>query len=198
MDLPSDLVEGGTKGKALTLLHAWKDQLWEMGGEEKPPGPRLLQGGMGEEDDTDEEGTDDESEAAAEVQSKIVENKGVPKELSQEGAYPRGGGCESCYLNFADVSNALRDALLESISVTLSKLPPGSFPIPPSIFYETHILPYRSFQLIKAAKTPVDIKHSGFKSLTAFLKVCVKEGLVKTKETKGGTVVTGTNQLRAF
>lgn len=197
MDLPSDLVEGGTKGKALTLLHAWKDQLWEMGGEEKPPGPRLLQGGMGEEGDTDEEGTDDESEAAAEVQSKIVENKGVPKELSQEGAYPRGG-CESCYLNFADVSNALRAALLESISVTLSKLPPGSFPIPPSIFYETHILPYRSFQLIKAAKTPVDIKHSGFKSLTAFLKVCVKEGLVKTKETKGGTVVTGTNQLRAF
>lgn len=91
MDLPSDLVEGGTKGKALTLLHAWKDQLWEMGGEEKPPGPRLLQGGMGEEADTDEEGTDDESEAAAEVQSKIVENKGVPKELSQEGAYPRGG-----------------------------------------------------------------------------------------------------------
>jgi len=192
MDLPSDLVEGGTKGKALTLLHAWKDQLWEMGGEEKPLGPRLLQGGMDEEDNTD-----DESEAAAEVQSKIVENKGVPKELSQEGAYPRGV-YESCYLNVADVSNALRAALLESISFTLSKLPPGSFPIPPSIFYETYILPYRSFQLIKAAKTPVDIKHSGFKSLTAFLKVCVKEGLVKTKETKGGTVVTGTNQLRVL
>jgi len=202
MDLPSDLVEGGTKGKALTLLHAWKDQLWEMGGEEKPPRPRLLQGGMDEEDeteedDTDEEGTCDESKAAAEMQPEIVKNGSVPKELSQEGAYPRGM-CKSCRLNVVDVSNALRTALLESISVTLSKLPPGSFPIPPSIFYETYILPYRSFQLIKAAKTPVDIKHSGFKSLTAFLKVCVKEGLVKTKETKGGTVVTGANQLRVF
>ena len=27
MAIPSDLVEGGTKGKALSLLHAWKDLL---------------------------------------------------------------------------------------------------------------------------------------------------------------------------
>jgi len=44
--------------------------------------------------------------------------------------------------------------------------------------------------------TPVDIKHSEFKSLTAFLKACAKEGLIKIKETKGGMVVISTNQLR--
>jgi translation initiation factor 2D len=75
--------------------------------------------------------------------------------------------------------------------VTLSKLPPGSFPITPSIFYETYIFPYRSFQLTKAANTPVDIKHSGFKSLTVFLKASAKEGLIKIKESKGGIVITG-------
>ena len=42
-----------------------------------------------------------------------------------------------------------------------------------------------------AADTPVDIKHSGFKSLTVFLKASAKEGLIKIKETKGGVVLTG-------
>jgi translation initiation factor 2D len=38
----------------------------------------------------------------------------------------------------------------------------------------------------------VDIKHSGHKSLTAFLKASAKEGLIKLKESKGEVVVTGT------
>ena len=87
MVIPSDLVEGGTKGKALTLLHAWKDQLWEMGGEEKPPRPQLLRGSPGEEDDTDGEQTGKESEGDAETQLKIVENGDPPKDLSREGVY---------------------------------------------------------------------------------------------------------------
>lgn len=95
------------------------------------------------------------------------------------------------------MSNALKSALLESISATLSKLPPGSFPITPSIFYETYIIPYRSFQLTKATNTPVDIKHSGFKSLTVFLKASAKEGLIKIKESKGGVVITGMYQSPA-
>ena len=41
--------------------------------------------------------------------------------------------------------------------------------------------------------TLVDIKHSGLKSLTAFLKAHAKEGLIKIKETKGGMTITGTN-----
>ena len=61
----------------------------------------------------------------------------------------------------------------------------------PSLFHEVYILPYRSFQLTKAASTPVDIKHSNFKSLTAFLKLSAKEGLIKIKERKGEVVVTG-------
>lgn len=90
MTLPSDLVEGGTKGKALTLLHAWKDQLWEMGGEERPPRPRLLRGGSGGEGDTDEEWVGEESETAVGTQSEIFKNENTPRELSREGE--RSGG----------------------------------------------------------------------------------------------------------
>ena len=40
----------------------------------------------------------------------------------------------------------------------------------------------------------IDIKHSTYKSVKAFLKASAKEGLLKLKETKGDVVVTGTCQ----
>lgn len=54
MTLPSVSVKRGTKGKFLTLLHAWKDELWKMGGEGAPPRPRILQGSPNMEEDNDE------------------------------------------------------------------------------------------------------------------------------------------------
>ena len=88
MTLPSDLVEGGTKGKAIDLLHAWKDHMWKIGGEESPPGPRVLRSGMnGEDDDDYGEWKDEEVEAAVVVQPETLENGDTQKELSQEGAY---------------------------------------------------------------------------------------------------------------
>ena len=92
---------------------------------------------------------------------------------------------------YAEISDILRSALLQSIATTLSKLPPSSFPISLSVFAEMYILPYRPFKEVSTTSTPVDIKHSGYKSLTAFLKASAKEGLIKVKETKGEVVVTG-------
>jgi len=172
MALPSHMVEGGTRGRALTLLHAWKDQLWVIGGKANPPG--LLDGSSNGEDINDKEWTDKKAEAATSTQAKGTSNEVTPKGLSPE-----------------EVSAALRSALLKSNSATLSRLPPGSFPVTPSIFYEVYVLPYRSSQLTNATSTPVDIKHSGFKSLTVFLRASAKEGLIKIKENKGRMVVTG-------
>lgn len=196
MVLPSQLIEKGAKGKALTLLHAWKDHLWVMGGEERPPRSRLLEASLDEEDDVDKEWASEDIEAVAEeIQSDGSSDGDMPEGLSPEGAYSKQYTKENEFKKAAVVSDALRSALLESIFVTLSKLPPGSFPITPSIFYETYILPYRSFQLTENTKTPVDIKHSSFKSLTVFLKARAKEGLIKIKENKGGMVVTGMTYL---
>jgi hypothetical protein len=94
-----------------------------------------------------------------------------------------------------EVSDILRSALLQSIATTLSKLPQSSFPISPSVFSEAYLLPFRPFKEVSATSTPVDIKHSGYKSLTSFLKASAKEGLIKLKETKGEVVVTGTQRL---
>ena len=86
MVLPSHLVEGGTKGKALTLLHAWKDRLWVMGGEEKPPRPRLLNASPDEEDDSEGPASDG-VEVAARIPSGNSSKGGTLKKLSPEGAY---------------------------------------------------------------------------------------------------------------
>ena len=85
MVIPSDLVEGGTKGKALTLLHAWKDLLREMG-EERSPIPQLLRGSLEEEDDNDGKGAGEGNEADVETQPKMIENGDASKGLSREGA----------------------------------------------------------------------------------------------------------------
>jgi len=90
MVISSDLVEGGKKGKALTLLHAWKDQLWEMGGGEKPPRPQLLQGNLNKVDDAYGERIGERSEADVKTQSKMIENGDSSKGLSREGVFLEG------------------------------------------------------------------------------------------------------------
>ena len=43
--------------------------------------------------------------------------------------------------------------------------------------------------------TPVDIEHSGYESLTAFLEASAEEGLIEIKEIKQGMVVTGKSRF---
>lgn len=88
----------------------------------------------------------------------------------------------------AEVSDHLRDALLQALSTTLKSSQPSAFPIQASIFWAAHILPARSAYVDASA---LDIKHSTHKSVKVFLKACAKEGLIKLKESKGDVMVTG-------
>jgi translation initiation factor 2D len=84
-----------------------------------------------------------------------------------------------------EVTLLLRTSLLQSILTILSKLPPSSFPITATNFYSAYILPSRpSSSAPNAPTTPIDIKNSSHKSLTAFLKSAEKEGLLKLKDQK--------------
>lgn len=91
------------------------------------------------------------------------------------------------------MTSILRTSLLQSISTTLSKLPPSSFPITATVFYSSYILPSRPFippsspPNPSATTTPIDIKNSSHKSLTSFLKSAEKEGLLKLKDQKSTT-----------
>ena len=90
MALPSNRVNENTKGRVLMLIHAWKDQLWTIGGEVRPLRPRLIDGSLDEGDDTDEEWSGEEIEAAAEAWSESTSDEGIHKELSPGGACQRG------------------------------------------------------------------------------------------------------------
>lgn len=43
MALAGNQVGGSGKGKAVNIVHTWKDHLWGMGGKEDPPAPRLIE-----------------------------------------------------------------------------------------------------------------------------------------------------------
>lgn len=208
MVLPGDQVRGVGKGKAVNIVHTWKDHLWEIGGKEDPPAPRVIELNQNSGADLNEEdlqGRDPDhtiestpeilGEGSPKTQDEPHPTMPPRKELnpmSQQGIFSIG----RVWQQFTDkgnpeVSQILLAALLQSISTVLSKLPPSSFPISPSIFYDTYILPHRPFQQVSATSTPIDIKHSAHKSLTAFLKANAKEGLIKLKESKGEVTVTG-------
>ena len=59
--------------------------------------------------------------------------------------------------------------------------------MPTTTLYTVHILPARPFT--PTATTPVDIKHSTFKSLSAFLRTAEKGGLLKLKDARPDVVV---------
>ena len=83
----------------------------------------------------------------------------------------------------AEVDGLLRTGLLLAISC----FPRTALPISTSNFYSSHILPSRPAHPTLSSSTPVDIKHSSFKSLTTFLKAAEKDGLLTIKA-KGDSI----------
>jgi len=84
---------------------------------------------------------------------------------------------------------------LQALKTTLSDLPTSAFPMPTTTLYTAHILPARPFT--KTVATLVDIKHSTFKSLSAFLRTAEKGGLLKLKDARPDVVVVAVNPTHA-
>ncbi|KZP05820.1 hypothetical protein FIBSPDRAFT_877106 [Athelia psychrophila] len=161
----------GRKGKVVLVLHTWKDCRWEMGSGGEVPAPRNGGGEVAEPEQR-------EGEEQVEAQVGVADGQGQGQvEVADEV------GFEST-LSPQEVTSTLRTALLQSIATNLSKLPPGAWPITATIFYTTHILPFRPACPLSEATTSIDIKNSSHKSLTTFLKAAEKDGLVKLKELK--------------
>ncbi|KAH9007754.1 hypothetical protein EDB84DRAFT_1572568 [Lactarius hengduanensis] len=99
--------------------------------------------------------------------------------MTQDGA---AGVEEIEKLTPEDVSTRLRVALLKALRTSLVALPNSAFPMPMTTLYTAHILPARPFS--RTATTPVDIKHSTFKSLPAFLRASDEGGLPKLMDAR--------------
>jgi len=88
--------------------------------------------------------------------------------------------------NLTEVDGILHTAVL----IAIRSFPLASLPITASLFYSTHILPSRPAEPTLSTSTPVDIKHSSFKSLAAFLRTHERDGLLTLKTTRNGEMIT--------
>ncbi|KAA1466797.1 hypothetical protein DENSPDRAFT_890609 [Dentipellis sp. KUC8613] len=168
---PTKLLSGQiNKGKAVVILHTWKDSLWELGSKIDPPPPEPFGASPQKEEEagTAENNAPVSTPPQSDGQGEGQANTG---ELAQNGQQAE-----------ASVSAVLRTSLLQALKTSLASLPTSSFPMQATTFYTSHILPARPAS--QTGPTPVDIKHSAFKSLTAFLKQSEKQGLIKLKDSK--------------
>ncbi|KAI6041699.1 hypothetical protein EDC04DRAFT_2867061 [Pisolithus marmoratus] len=173
-----DKLKAVGKGKAVHLLHSWKDYLFTMGSKADPPGVVEIQEiGESKESEGEIAGT---SAAGEHGRPSVAVQEVEAPQLSKEGE--------------TKVSSILRNAVLQAIRGTLKSIPTSSFPIPMGTFYSSYVLPYRPAFVRRnvpgtdSSSIPSGndgyIKHSTYKSLAAFLKVLDKQGILTIKDMK--------------
>ncbi|KAH7103696.1 hypothetical protein BKA62DRAFT_696192 [Auriculariales sp. MPI-PUGE-AT-0066] len=188
MALPGKDIQPRRKGKAVLILHVMGDQVFEMGPRSQP---------------TVEEGPEDGDEPDLQAV-----NGGLANSAQQADAVPQTAeALEKLHLAEGNSSSAQpieATALTEDAKPTLTaqevdgllrtglllailSCPHTALPISTSNFYSSHILPSRPAHPTLSSSTPVDIKHSSFKSLSAFLKSAEKDGLLTIKA-KGDSI----------
>ncbi|KAJ7619471.1 eukaryotic translation initiation factor SUI1 family protein [Roridomyces roridus] len=170
MAVAGDRIQDGEKGKAVFVLHVWKDFLWDMGGKPQDmPEQRPLAALV-----------DQPESEAAEGDEEIPVDKLT---ITAQPAYTP-----------AEISTLLQASLLQALS---TKIPASAFPLSASVFYETYILLFRpafphsvlppgagtenSSDIGPGNPQNITIKSSAHKSLTAFLKAMDKAGLLTSK-----------------
>lgn len=191
------------KGKAVLVLHTWKDHLWEMGQKgDVPPGAPL-----GTRQEVEEEADENDPEEGEQSKSgtKEGENEEGESMTQRDETKPEAENTEETpKITYTpqEVTDLLTKSLIHAIATRLSN---ASFPIPSSQFYSTYILPSRpayptSVLLPSAAASSseseanseelhidpseVTIKSSSHKSLHAFLKAVEKSSLLTLKSIK--------------
>ncbi|KAI6042405.1 hypothetical protein EDC04DRAFT_2866845 [Pisolithus marmoratus] len=166
-----DKLKAGGKGKAVHLLHSWKDYLFAMGSKAIP---------QGKESEGEIAGTSATGEPSVEVQE--VEGTKPPVDPGPSVQQPRP--VPSALQRRTEVSSILRNAVLQAIRGTFKSIPTSSFPIPAGTFYSSYVLPYRPAFHVRRNIHLIDIKHSTYKSLAAFLKILDKQGILTNQDMK--------------
>ncbi|RDB15094.1 Eukaryotic translation initiation factor 2D [Hypsizygus marmoreus] len=188
MALPGDMIDAGQeKGKAVYVLHTWKDHLWEMGSKGDVPEPTPI--GSGAEEQTSQPA---DSDAAGDGSQQAADSPPT-NDLSNLTISPSWSDPTVPPYTPQEITSLLHISLLQAISTSI---PASSFPIPATIFYTNHILPSRpafpASIVPHSGPSPPDmspcpsssditIKSSTHKSLTTFLKAEEKSSLLTLK-----------------
>ncbi|KAJ7682865.1 hypothetical protein B0H17DRAFT_1075171 [Mycena rosella] len=185
MALPSDQIQDGRqeKGKAVYVLHTWKDHLWDMGSKPNLPDPWVTAlAGPKPAPDTSSPPSDDETAQDPSPTAPSGDFE-TPEEAPTTSLPPAPAYTPN------EISILLHTSLLQALSTVLSELSAPSFPVSASVFFESYVLPYRpafpKTVLPNASESlapqEITIKTSGHKSLTAFLKSLEKASLLTLK-----------------
>ena len=188
MALPSDeMRRTGKKGKAVLVIHTWKDHLWDMGSKPDIPENTILTTPSDKGDDQNAQS----SALPAGNEQEIAELIIPLAAESEQSEAPK-----SVTYTPQEVTELLNLALIQSISESLSPLPSSAFPMPATTLYSNYILPSRPAfptRILPPANavtrepandvpaTEITIKSSSHKSLTAFLKAAEKRSLLVLK-----------------
>ncbi|KAI6020548.1 hypothetical protein EDC04DRAFT_3118322 [Pisolithus marmoratus] len=200
--LAADLekLKAGGKGRAVHLLHSWKDYLFAMGSKADPPGVVEIQE-VGENKESEEgeiAGTNavgEQGKPSAKVQE-VEDNTKPPVDLAPAPLQNRG------------VHHFTQRPIADNTRC-LKTLQTSSFPIPTGTLYSSYVLSYRpeffrrnslesdsSLALSGndggTSEYPLmDIKHSTHKSLATFVKILDKNGILTIEEMKPEPLVMG-------
>lgn len=190
MALPGDQLHSSTteKGKAVHVLHTWKDYLWDMGSKKDIPESTVVSVASALAIH-DEDGSETE-EPNVNVDDTTPPPPSPPPEPLDI--------VPSVTYNPAEVTELLNKSLLQAICTSLKSLPTSLFPIPATLLYTNYILPSRpafpTLVLPPSADIPdsasnetprvdteITIKSSSHKSLSTFLKAAEKISLLTLK-----------------
>lgn len=160
-----ELVKDDRKGKAVITLHARGDYLWESGS-------KTVQSPL------------DQTLSTSTSTSTSTSSSSRPRSPTPRAPSPPTTRLDSISISSltpSQVDQLLHNALL----LTLSTLPPTSYPIPASSLYSSHILPNRP-----AHTDPCyDLKKSSYKKLSGLIKYAGKKGWLVSKEVRGEIIV---------
>lgn len=160
----SALAAAGGRGKLLTVLHCFRDCLWELS-------PTLPNQGFLAEAVRPLEAQEAGAEAAAELQQELATPSATTGDATTELAALSLGPEEM-------------DALLDSclFQALRTRIKDRDLPLPCGSLLPAHLLPCRP------AGSHVDVKRSSYKKLTRFLQAKAAQGLVTLKEDKQGEI----------
>ncbi|KAI8838911.1 hypothetical protein BC829DRAFT_492940 [Chytridium lagenaria] len=172
------------RGKGVKTLHSYGDLVWSAGDKSEPPE------NVGEVDDGDEyEDEPDEEDAIVDATVDTAASASLATlSISDPPAEPdKPSPTEAPTATPAEMDKLLEQALITAIKLKLTD-DPKTYPITSSVLYENFVGPCRAFG------TSLDVKVSGYKKLSKFLKSMEKKGYVKLKERNGDTLLMGVNR----
>ncbi|KAI8989353.1 hypothetical protein BDB01DRAFT_718788 [Pilobolus umbonatus] len=167
-------VRAGMKGKAVHIIHVYKDFLWALGTKAEPAEIEEITNNVSEEDQEQESETEDGV------------NEPIQEETSAKDTTVESDSKKSN----EEIDEWLKKSLYHALVFKLSKEKASSvLPISASSFYSAYVMSSRPADI----GPEIDIKKSSWKKLQKFIKTEEKSGLLKTKEQRGETMIMSIN-----